>query len=165
MRSTGLAITVVLGAIAGSAVDAPEESRQPPPFRSHVDGAALGRDAGTAARDSAAGADAGGAAPTPDAGPAVGADAGLATVTTTCDARVTPAAGGPDTAFAASLESNGTACSWTYDGADQGAVDCVIGPIAFFGRDLGVGMHVIRVHVDAGPSGPIVCEARFRVDP
>jgi hypothetical protein len=98
-------------------------------------------------------------------GPAQCSSAFTVTAATSCSVVVSPEHGTAATAFAAELESNGTACRATYDDVEPGPIDCAAAAIPFLGSDIGVGSHTVKLFVDAGPSGPRECSAIFTVDP
>jgi len=82
---------------------------------------------------------------------------------TTCSIDITPSTGCLSTTFNAAWSSNGSSCSYTYDGINYGAVDCS-GNLTFSGTDAGTGNHTVTVQVGSGPGGSTSCEDTFVVN-
>ncbi len=95
-------------------------------------------------------------------GPTQCSDQITVTELSSCDLTMTPSSGTVETNFSWTHTSNGTSCTWSYNGEDQGMIDC-IGGDSFLGSMVGAGTHSWTINVLEGPSGPTSCSDQITV--
>ncbi len=81
---------------------------------------------------------------------------------TSCSLSFAPAAGSADTTFRWQSASNGSSCSWVWNGRNMGATSCSQG-FDFLGSGAGLGEHSVTLKVLAGPGGPTECSAQVSI--
>ncbi|MBK6848405.1 MAG: hypothetical protein IPG96_13065 [Proteobacteria bacterium] len=74
----------------------------------------------------------------------------------TCSASISPGSGNTDTNFTIRWSSNGSSCTWAFDGVNQGGVPCS-GTIPTTGG-FAVGNHVVTLRT-TGPGGTTQCNS------
>lgn len=72
----------------------------------------------------------------------------------TCSASISPGSGTTSSTFTANWSSDGTSCSWKFDGVHQGSVACS----GSFASELAAGSHYVTL-VATGPGGTRSCDS------